>query len=101
MKTCVRGSTLSIYKPLIKDDDPTTRAELSQWMTKRRIYFIQSSLNNQYLCVQKVTTDSEVGYAYQVRFLEGSQSHDEKTAWMLFRLLPIRDDVAFKVEDVH
>ena len=92
MKTCVRGSTLSIYKPLVKEDDPTTRADLSQWMTKRRIYFIQSSLNNQWLCVRKVASDP--GYTYEVQFVEKSQSHDEKTTWMLFRLLPVRDDVA-------
>ncbi len=88
MKTCVRGSTMSIYKPLIKDDDPTTRAELTQWLTKRKVFFVQSSKNNKYLSVQKAEEE------YEVKFLEGSQAHDEKTTWMLFRLLPIKDDVS-------
>ena len=87
MKTCVRGSTLTIYKPLIKDDDPTSRADLTQWLTKRKVFFIQSVKNNQYLSVQKKSEEEE----YQVKFLDGSQLHDEKTIWMLFRLLAIND----------
>ena len=91
MKTCVRGSTLSIYKPLIKDDDPTTRADLTQWLTKRKVFFIQSSKYSQYLSVQKAGEEE-----YHVKFVDGSQSHDEKTTWMLFRLLAVNDDVTAK-----
>ena len=89
MKTCVRGSTMSIYKPLIKDDDPTTRADLTQWLTKRRVFFVQSSKNDQYLSVKKNDEDE-----YQVNFLEGSQLHDETSIWMLFRLLPVNDYIS-------
>ncbi len=89
MKTCVRSSTLSIYKPLIKDDEPTTRAELTQWLTKRRVFFIQSSRNNQYLSVQKSAEEE-----YRVKFIKGSQLQEESTTWMLFRCLPVNDDIS-------
>lgn len=89
MKTCVRGSTLSVYKPLIKENDPTTQAELSQWLTKRRVFFIQSTKTGQYLSVHQGTEED-----YEVKFVQGSQSHDEKTSWMLFRLLPVNDDLS-------
>lgn len=91
MKSCVRNSTLCIYKPLIKEEEPTTRADLTQWLTKRKVFFIQSARNNQFLSVQKKEDDET---QYEVKFLEGSKSHDEKTTWMLFRLSAVNDDIS-------
>lgn len=83
-----KDSRLCLYKQRM-DDYAETPTNTIQWLGKKAVVFISSAARRSFIAVTRLQTGAED--EYWTKCVSSPRFHDEKNAWMLFRLLLIKE----------
>ena len=94
-----RDSRLCLYKQRI-DDSTDIPTDTNQWLGANDV-FISSATRRSFIAITRIPAANEGEEdQYKTRCLSSQKYHDEKNTWMLFRLLPIDEQVKNREDEM-
>ena len=82
-----KDARLCLYKQL-EDDYFETPADITPWINGQKVYFISSANRKSLIGIYRFRKHGSEEIDHIAKCVNSQELHDEKSIWMLFRLLP-------------